>query len=168
MLVFGFHRLRSFVIERAAIGLGSNVGDSQAHLAAAIAALRVHAEIFNIQVSGHYSTRPVGVLNQPDFLNAAAVFSTSLPAPALLNLLLAIERSRGRDRTKEERWGPRALDLDLLLFGQHSIFLPGLEVPHPRLHQRRFVLEPLAEIAPDWRVPPQNKTVRELLATLAA
>jgi 2-amino-4-hydroxy-6-hydroxymethyldihydropteridine diphosphokinase len=109
-------------------------------------------------------TDPVGVTDQPKFLNAVAELETDLPARELLEGLLEIECRLGRDRSSEQRWGPRTIDLDLLLYGQGTIDEPGLSVPHPRLAERRFVLEPLCELAPDL-ILPNGGAVRDLLAT---
>jgi 2-amino-4-hydroxy-6-hydroxymethyldihydropteridine diphosphokinase len=109
-------------------------------------------------------TAPVSDIPQGAFLNSAAVIETRLSPRHLLAALLEIERSRGRDRAAERRWGPRTLDLDLLLYGDLVLDVPGLTLPHPRLHERGFVLVPLAQIAPGWVVPTLGRTVRELLA----
>jgi len=146
---------------QACIGLGSNLGDRQASLEAAVAALRAHPRIRSLRVSRFVVTAPVGKTDQPDFLNGAAVLETDLTARELLELLLAVETRLGRVRA--ERWGPRVIDLDLLLYGDEIIDEPDLQVPHPRLHERLFVLEPLAEIAPNARHPGLYKTVGELL-----
>lgn len=146
----------------AAVGLGSNVGDRRAHLDAAVNALVSTNGIRVVAVSKAIETPPVGPVHQPSFLNGAVVLETSLRPRALLSVLLDVERSRGRDRAREQRWGPRTLDLDLLLYGSSSIDEPGLTVPHPRMHERRFVLEPLAEIAPDWIVPGLDQAVGAL------
>lgn len=111
-----------------------------------------------------YRTRPLSPVPQPDFLNTAAVAHTALPAEAVLALAKALERAAGRRRGA--RFGPRPLDVDLLTYGFHCSDAPELALPHPRLRERRFVLEPLAEIAPDLAVPPDGTTVRELLARL--
>ena len=113
-----------------------------------------------IRVSSLYETAAVGVTDQPDFLNAAAEVRTSLPAAALLSAFLNLENLLGRVRTF--RWGPRVIDLDLLLYGDEQIALPTLTVPHPRLRERAFVLVPLAEIAPDLTLPGDNQAVAEL------
>jgi 2-amino-4-hydroxy-6-hydroxymethyldihydropteridine diphosphokinase len=150
-------------VDRVAVALGSNLGDRRAHLDHAVAALQ-HL-LANLTVSLYYDTVPVGVLGpQPVYLNAAAVGETPLPARSLLDALMAIEGTRGRVRPHPN--APRTLDLDLILFGQNVIDEPGLVVPHPRFRERKFVLEPLAQIAPELRDPVSGKTVGELLATL--
>jgi 2-amino-4-hydroxy-6-hydroxymethyldihydropteridine diphosphokinase len=143
-----------------AIALGTNLGDRRAHLDYAVSRLR---ELFDeLNVSGYYETAPVDVAgDQPDFLNAAAVGKTTLTARNVLNLLLAIEIERGRERPHPA--AARTLDLDLVLFGDEIIDdPPDLIVPHPRFRERAFVLEPLAEIAADLRDPVTGKTVGEL------
>lgn len=153
------------------IALGSNVGDRRAHIDAALNALRALPGSRLAAVSSIVETLPVGPVPQGPFLNAAAALETTLAARELLEGLQGIERSRGRDREGEQRWGPRTLDLDLLLYGAAIIDEPGLTVPHPRLQERRFVLEPLAEIAPEVVVPEvvgEGRSVRELLAALLA
>jgi 2-amino-4-hydroxy-6-hydroxymethyldihydropteridine diphosphokinase len=145
---------------RVAIALGSNVGDRAAHLHHAISRLRPLLD--DLLVSRYHETLPVGTPGpQALFLNAATVGRTALPARALLSALLAIERERGRERPYAS--APRTLDLDLVLFGASVLEEPGLSIPHPRFRERRFVLEPLAEIAPEMTDPVTNKTVRELL-----
>ena len=111
------------------------------------------------RVSARYETAPVGVTDQPDFLNAVAQIETALPATDLLDALLNIENKLGRVRTL--RWGPRVIDLDLLLYGDAQIALPNLTVPHPRLRERAFVLVPLAEIAPGLVLPGDTQTIQE-------
>ncbi len=117
------------------------------------------------RVSALRETDPVGVEDQPRFLNGVAVVATTASARELLGFLLEIERELGRDRSAEQRWGPRAIDLDLLLYGEAVIDEPGLRVPHPRLHERRFVLEPLAELDSGLVVPGRGE-VSDLLAGL--
>lgn len=147
----------------ACIGLGSNLGDRAGHLRAGVDALSAlpHTEL--IAASDPIQTDPVGPVPQGPYLNAAAMVRTSLSPRVLLNVLLAIERTRGRDRSREQRWGPRPLDLDLLLYGNAVVDEPGLTIPHPRLHERAFVLVPLAQIASGLVVPTLGRTVRELL-----
>lgn len=150
---------------RVAIALGSNLGDRDGYLRAALAALQ--PPIDRLRISTFHDTAPVGVGPQPTFLNAAAVGETSLSARALLETLLGIERDLGRERPFPG--APRTVDLDLILYGEAIIDeAPSLIVPHPRFRERRFVLEPLAEIAPDWRDPVTGKTVEELLRALSA
>ena len=149
----------------AVVGLGSNLGDRQAHLDLAIAHLARH--LAALRVSSVHETDPVGVPgDQPRFLNAVAVGETTLDARALLGELLAIEREAGRERPYAG--AARTLDLDLILFGDGIIDEPQLTVPHPRFRERRFVLEPLVEIAPGLRDPVTGRTVVELLGDLRA
>jgi 2-amino-4-hydroxy-6-hydroxymethyldihydropteridine diphosphokinase len=147
-------------LTKAYIGLGSNLGDRRENLRRAIAEL---GELGTLRVSSIRETDPVGVTDQPRFLNAAVELETDLPPRELLDRLLAIERRVGRDRLHEERWGPRIIDLDLLLYADEVVEEPGLTVPHPRLHERRFVLEPLDELAPDL-VLPHGRAIKDLLA----
>ena len=149
---------------RVAIALGSNLGDREQYLRSAIASLGAFAD--DLRVSSVHETAPVGVGEQPTFLNAAAVGVTSLSARALLDRMLEIETRLGRDRPFPG--APRTVDLDLILYGDQILDEPGLTVPHPRFRQRRFVLEPLAEIAADWRDPVTGRTLEELLRVLAA
>jgi 2-amino-4-hydroxy-6-hydroxymethyldihydropteridine diphosphokinase len=147
-----------------AIALGSNLGDRRAHLDFAVSKLQ--ALLRNLSVSRYYDTVPVGVSGpQPLYLNAAAVGSTTLSAFVLLETLLAIERERGRERPHVN--APRTLDLDLILFGDTVLNEPGLIVPHPRFRERRFVLEPLTEIAPKLVDPATGRTIADLLAALS-
>ena len=134
----------------AAVGLGANLGDSIHAVTSAIQALGQLPETELLSASRLYRTPAWGRVEQPDFINAAVLLNTTLTAPALLAQLLEIERNAGRQRggdTAALRWGPRVLDLDLLLYGDAVINVPGLRVPHPYLHERAFALVPLAEIA---------------------
>jgi 2-amino-4-hydroxy-6-hydroxymethyldihydropteridine diphosphokinase len=148
-------------MDRVAIALGSNVGDRRAHLDYAVSALR--ALLSHVSVSRYYDTVPVGVSGpQAMYLNAVAVGDTALAPRALLDALLAIEDQRGRERPYVN--APRTLDLDLILQGDVVLEEPGLVLPHPRFRERRFVLEPLAAVAPEMRDPISGRTVAELLA----
>lgn len=151
-------------VNSCAIALGSNLGDSLAILQGAIAALDQHPQVTVTACSRVYQTAPVGP-PQPDYLNACALLQTDLSPESLLHLLLATEAAFGRER--RERWGARRLDLDLLLIGDRIIQTPSLEVPHPRMWERAFVLVPLAAIAPHWHHPHSGQTVAELRATVA-
>jgi 2-amino-4-hydroxy-6-hydroxymethyldihydropteridine diphosphokinase len=137
----------------AAVGLGANLGDAAATLRDAVAELARLPGTGLLRASRLYRTPAWGRTEQPDFINAVALVETGLPARELLDGLLAIERAFGRVRLDGERWGPRTLDLDLLLFGDAVIDEPGLRVPHPHLHERAFALLPLAEIAPQLAIP---------------
>ena len=147
------------------IALGSNLGNREQHLHSAIDALEHLGEIGAI--SSFYATEPVGNVPQPDFLNAVVELKTQLAPEKLLQSLLQIEQQQGRDRTASPPQGPRTLDLDLLSYGTLVLATSTLTLPHPALAQRRFVLEPLAEIAPQWQHPVRGKTAAELLAELA-
>lgn len=138
---------------RAYIGLGSNLGQREAILREALTRLNDLDGVAVLAVSSFRETDPVGNVDQPRFVNAAAELETSLSPRELLDSLLDVERSLGRDRSREERWGPRTVDLDLLLYGGETLAEPGLEVPHPRLAERTFVLEPLLELDPELRLP---------------
>ena len=135
------------------VGLGSNLGERESTLLAALEALRNSPAVEVVAVSTFRETDPVGVVDQPRFVNAVAALETSLAPRELLVRLLQVERELGRDRASEERWGPRTVDLDLLLYGDDVIDEPGLTVPHPRLAERAFVVVPLLELAPDLTLP---------------
>lgn len=147
----------------AALAFGGNLDDPVEAFAAALRALKQNPANVLLRQSSVYRTAPWGKLDQPDFLNMAVLMETALPAVDLLALCLEIERERGRERI--ERWGPRTLDIDLLTYGEAVIDQPGLQVPHPRIAERAFVLTPLNEIAPHVMVG--DVTVAELHAALA-
>ncbi len=149
---------------RAYVGLGANLGDRAAMLRAALEQLAAEPGVEIVAVSGFRDTEPVGIRDQPRFLNGAAAIETSLPPRELLDRLLAVERRLGRTR-HGPRFGPRTIDLDLLLYGDEQFAEPGLELPHPRLHERLFVLEPLAELDPGLVVPGRGR-VAEIIAGL--
>ena len=132
------------------LSLGGNLGDPAASMAAALRILDADADARVTAVSSLYRTPPWGKLDQPDFLNAAAAIETTLSPRALLDLCLDVEKRL--KRVREERWGPRLIDIDILVFGDRVIHETGLEVPHPRMLERAFVLAPLAEIAPGLSV----------------
>ena len=142
------------------VALGSNLGDREAHLAFAVG--RLSPLLTNLRQSRWYDTAPLGVSpDQPRYLNGVVAGTTRLSARGLLDALLAIEQAAGR--TRPSRMAPRTLDLDLILFGRERIDEPGLTVPHPRFRERLFVLEPLAELAPDLIDPETGETISALL-----
>jgi len=151
----------------ACIGLGANLGDAAQTLRDAFHALAALPQTSLRARSQLYSTPAWGNEDQPAFVNAAAVLETALPAPDLLDALLEIERRFGRVRDPAVHWGPRALDLDVLLYGEDVIALPQLQVPHPYLHERAFALLPLAEIAPDALIPGHGR-VRDAVVRVQA
>lgn len=153
-------------MENVYIGLGSNLDDPPAQVEAGLRALAALPESRLVQRSRLYDTAPWGRTDQPAFVNAAAHLETALSPHALLDALLAIERAAGRERDGT-RWGPRVLDLDILLYGNLVLDEPGLRLPHPHLHERTFVLAPLAEIAPHLDIPGHGR-VADLLARVDA
>ena len=150
---------------KAVIGLGTNTGDRAVNLQAAVDALSLLPGTRVTVISPVYETEPVGYADQPDFLNAVACVETELSPRALLGACLGIEAALGRVRLFKN--GPRIIDLDLLLYEGVTLQTDELTLPHPRMHLRRFVLEPLAEIIPDYRHPVTGKTIRQLCDTLA-
>ena len=147
---------------RAYLGLGSNIGDREGFLRAAVECLNACEAITVEKVSSVYETEPVGYVEQEDFLNAAVRIETDLTSEELLATCLAIENELGRRR--EVHWGPRTIDIDILLFGDMSVEMPALKIPHPLMDKRRFVLVPLFEIFPDLIL--RGKRIDELLAEL--
>jgi 2-amino-4-hydroxy-6-hydroxymethyldihydropteridine diphosphokinase len=147
-------------VTRAAVALGSNLGDRLGHLRSAVDGLGQLGTV--VSVSSLYETEPVGGPDQGRYLNAVAVVDTTLDPSALLAGLLSIEKAAGRVR--DERWGPRTLDLDLITYGSEVVSEPGLQVPHPRAAERRFVLEPLAEVAPNVELAPGTSAATALAA----
>jgi 2-amino-4-hydroxy-6-hydroxymethyldihydropteridine diphosphokinase len=146
------------------VGLGSNLGDREATIRHALELLEAEGDIEVDALSSLRETDPVGYEDQPRFLNGAAALRTELAPRALLERLQTVERKLGRDRTGP-RFGPRTIDLDLLLYGDERIEEPGLEIPHPRLAERRFVLEPLAELDESLEVPGRGP-IQALLAEI--
>jgi 2-amino-4-hydroxy-6-hydroxymethyldihydropteridine diphosphokinase len=150
------------------VGLGGNLGDAAATLREAIGSLSMLSGSRLLAASRLYRTPAWGVTAQPDFINAAVALETTLAPVPLLEAMLDIERRAGRDRDDDgPRWGPRILDLDLLLYGDAMLDLPGLRVPHPHLHERAFALVPLVEIAPDVAIPGIGRA-RDVLETMAS
>jgi 2-amino-4-hydroxy-6-hydroxymethyldihydropteridine diphosphokinase len=146
------------VLTRAYLSLGSNVGDRRANLRDAITRLGTLGKV--TAISSFYETEPIEVTSQPWFLNCALALDTERTAEKLLEGILAVEQQMGRRRGLDK--GPRNIDIDILLFGDAIINQPNLDVPHPAMHLRRFVLEPLAEIAPEARHPLLRRTAKEL------
>lgn len=150
---------------RAYVGLGANLGDREATLREALRLLDEEPDIEVVAISRIIETEPVGYLDQPPFLNAACAVETSLSPGDLLARLQSVETRLGRTREGVPRFGPRTLDLDLLLYGDRVVDEPNLVVPHPRLAERRFALEPLVELDPDLALP-DGRRLAELLAGL--
>ena len=152
----------------ACVGLGANLGDAAATLLEALEALERVPDTHLLRRSRLYRSQAWGNTAQPDFVNAVALLDTTLPPRDLLDALLVIERAFGRTRAPDgsDRWGPRTLDLDLLLYGDAAIDEPGLRVPHPHLHERAFALLPLLEIVPDAVIPGRG-SARDLAMSMA-
>jgi len=146
---------------KAIVALGANIGDPQSNLDVAVALLKEASEV--LKVSSYYTTEPVGGPEQPDYLNAVVILESDLPAMDLLSLLHGIEKSLGRERI--EHWGPRTIDCDLIQYGSILSESAELMLPHPRAHERRFVLEPWYEVEPEG-ILLTHGPIRELLAQL--
>ncbi len=152
------------MLETVYVALGSNEGDSMATLRSALQHLAARHGVSLLACSGAWETTPVGPVTQGNYLNAALSLQTEIAPRALLNILLEIEGHHGRKRLV--RWGPRTLDLDILLYGDHLIEEPGLRIPHPWLRRRLFVLEPLLEIAPELIHPEDGEPLADSLDAL--
>jgi 2-amino-4-hydroxy-6-hydroxymethyldihydropteridine diphosphokinase len=150
-------------VPRAYVGLGANLGPREETLRRAIALLTAERGVEVVAVSALRETDPVGIVDQPRFLNGAVALETELGPRELLDVLLRIERELGRVRGGS-RWGPRIVDLDLLLYASEELDEPGLTIPHPRLHERRFALEPLAELDPGLEIPGLGRVSAALAA----
>ena len=145
------------------IGLGSNLGDRIAAILHAVEEIDAMHDVAAFRLSTLMETSPVGLQDQPDFVNAVLQVRSTLEPVQMLDQLLELELAMGRDRTAGEDGGPRLIDLDLLLWGDHQLDAPGLELPHPRLAQRAFVLIPMVELAPELMHPTEGRTMQELL-----
>jgi 2-amino-4-hydroxy-6-hydroxymethyldihydropteridine diphosphokinase len=150
-------------VSLACLACGSNIGDRLGTIREAVWLLRSHPRIIHVRVSPLIETQPIGPGPQSLYINGAISLITDLSPGALLTLALEIERRLGRTRDPGTKWGPRTLDLDLLIYGDSVIDEPGLTLPHPRLHERLFVLEPLATLVPEVVVPTLGQTVSALL-----
>lgn len=151
---------------QALIAFGGNVGDARSTIERAVGTFCDGRDVKLLKRSADYQTPPWGVEDQPPFINACILVETELPARELLARGQMVERLYGRDRARETRWGPRTLDIDLIDYGGQSIDEPGLTLPHPRVLERAFVLVPLAEIVPEWRIG--GTAIREALAGVDA
>jgi 2-amino-4-hydroxy-6-hydroxymethyldihydropteridine diphosphokinase len=149
-------------VTRAYVGLGANLGEREKTLRRAVELLGAEPGIEVVAVSSFRETDPVGYLDQPAFLNGACAVETEVGPRELLERLLAVERDLGRERGTGPRWGPRTIDLDLLLYGDVTVDEPGLTVPHPRLTERSFALEPLLELDPSLHLP-DGRALRDIL-----
>lgn len=150
---------------KVALAFGTNIGDRAAHLAFGRDEMAARGAVTWQAFSAIYETEPVGpVAEQGAFLNQVGVGETELAPGALLEICLAVERARGR--TRNVRWGPRTLDLDILLYGDAVIDEPGLIIPHPEMTRRAFVMVPLAEVAPDWDIPGEGRAAGEIARTI--
>lgn len=154
------------MIYDAYIAVGSNLGDRQSTINQAIESIKARRDISLVQVSPMIETDPVGEIEQGRYLNGMIHIQTRMEARELLEFMMGVEQSLGRDRSVEQRWGSRTIDLDLIVFSDQVIDEQGLQVPHPRLHERLFVLAPLCEIAADIMVPVHNQTPRQMLEAL--
>jgi len=163
-MVYNSEKVATTKPSLSAIALGSNLGDSQVILESAIRSLEQTPGITVQARSSWYKTAPVGGPSQPDYLNGCALLEVQLSPQKLLETLLGIEQDFGRVR--QERWGARTLDLDVLLFDDLILETPDLQIPHPRMTQRAFVLVPLAEIAPDWVEPVSGVRISQLVQRL--
>lgn len=153
-------------VTRVYIALGSNIGNSFQHIKQAIRDIDNLEGCKVLEMAPIYKTKPVGVVDQPDFLNTVIVVETTTPAQKLLGQFLAIETSLKRERIT--RWGPRTIDIDILFYGQETIDQDDLKIPHPRLHEREFVLRPMRDLSPDLIHPAIGMTIEELYNQLAS